>query len=154
MELLKPKDLELVDIDGVKHRYRLGRIPYMDDGREICSQFVVTAAPKLGNYAENKRLSHILFKYVAVITDENTELLLSTPALINNHVPDFQTGMKIEGEMIQHNLGFSLAGILQKYQQEWKQAAPQFIAEILTALRDSSLLKGSALTTNSEQSTT
>ena len=114
--MIDPKDITVEDIGGNAHSFRLYRIPYMDGGREICNQFLYTAAPKVGDYAENERLSQIMFKFIAVILSDGKEQLLNTKALVNNHITDFKVGMEVEEAMISHNMGFSIAGKVRESQ--------------------------------------
>ena len=114
--MIDPKDITVVDMAGTRKTFRLGRIPYLDGGREVCNQFLYTAAPKMGDYAENERLAQIMFRHIAIILDDGTEQLLNTKALVNNHVSDFKAGLEIEEAMISHNMGFSIAGKVREYQ--------------------------------------
>lgn len=151
--LIDPKDITLTDTKGVDHHYRISRIPYLDGGREVCSQFETTAQAVTGNYAENEKLAEKMFKYVAVIMEDGRELQLTTRQMINNHIPDFTTGILLEEEMVSHNLGFSLAGKVQKSHQDLSASIKQWITSILTPSPDASPAPDSAPCTNSEPST-
>ena len=113
---MDPKDLTVQDIGGTSHSFRLYRIPYLDGGREICNQFLYTAAPTVGDYKENERLSEIMFKFIAVILSDGKEQLLNTKALVNNHITDFKVGLEVEEAMVSHNMGFSIAGKVRESQ--------------------------------------
>jgi hypothetical protein len=106
----------------------------------------------VGNYAENEKIAKIMLKHVAIILDDGKQLRLSTDELVNNHIPDFITGIKLEVEALEHNAGFSVAGKVQEYQQQWEQDIPAFIMKILTQLRDFSQQQDNAPLTNSEPS--
>ena len=135
--LIEPKEFTVNDQNGNPCHYRLGRIPYLSGGREICSQFVSSAMPKVGDYKLNEDLSRNMFKFVSVVRENGTEQALITDNLVNNHVPDFITGIKIEEAMLEHNLGFSVAGKVREFQQAWKTDLPALITKTLTILRQS-----------------
>lgn len=50
-----------------------------------------------------------LMAYVAIETP-NGPVMLVTPELVNNHVPDFETLLKIEWAMMEYNCSFSGTG--------------------------------------------
>ena len=132
--LLNPETIEIEGKDGKTRTYQLGDVPYLPDGRQIASQFVTTAMPKVGDYKLNEELSRLMFKYVAVVTDSGDTIILSTDALVNNHVPDFITGIKLEEAMLERCLGFSVAGKLREYQEKWKTTGAGLVTEMLSRL--------------------
>ena len=132
--LLNPTPLEVEGKDGVKRNYLLGDVPYLPDGREIASQFITTAVPKIGDYKLNEALSRKMFKYIAAVVDGSDPIILTTDALINNHVPDFITGIKLEEAMLERCLGFSVAGKLREYQGTWKNKGAGFLIKTLSQL--------------------
>ena len=148
--LLDPKDYDITDQAGTLRHYRLGKIPYLDGGREVCSQFFTTIRPC--DYQLNEALSLKMFKHVSVVTDDGTEIQLKSKDLINNHVPDFTTGIQLEGAMLEHNAGFSVLGKIRKFQQQWSQGLPEWITKILTQLQAVSRQQAKPPTTNSERS--
>ena len=151
--MIQPKTYTVEDQQGKSHTYIIGKIPYMDGGREVCSQYITTAAPKLGDYCRNEELAKKIFKHVAVVLEDGTERPLSTDALINNHIPDFATGLKVEGAALEHNVGFSILGKLQEYQAEWAGTFQDLITKILTQLRPQSSPPKRQRSKNSERST-
>lgn len=151
--LIEPKEIEIEDQNGKTRRYVLSKMPYLAGAREVCSQFITTAAPKLGNYKENQKLAELMFRFIEVITDDGKYILLNTPALVNNHVPDFQTGIKLEAAMIEHNTGFSVAGKIREFRQGWERNTAESIIKILTQLRDALQRQDEQPSTNSELST-
>lgn len=150
--LLEPKKITLTDQSGKDHVYQLGKMPYLCGGREVCTQFLSTAMPKVGDYEKNEALSLKMFQYIAVVTADR-EITLSTIDLVNNHVPDFVTGIKLEEAMLEHNLGFSVLGKLQEYRKQWDQSLPQLLTQILTPFQEAFAKQKSAPGTNSKQST-
>lgn len=150
--MLDPKDITLVDQQGKEHHYRLGKMPYLSGGREVCTQFMSTAAPKIGDYERNEALSLKMMQHVAVIIDGN-EIPLKTVDLVNNHIPDFVTGIKLEEAMLEHNLGFSILGKLQEYRKQWETTLPQLLTQILIPLREAFAKPTSARGKTSKPST-
>ena len=153
MELIKPTEVTITDQDGTERRYRIGQIPYLSGGREVCSQYITSAMPKVGNYETNEALARKLFSHVDIMLEGDNGQRLTTDALVNNHVPDFVTGLQLEKEAIEHNLGFSIIGKLQESRQLWAAKLPELITAILTTLRESSPAPDNAPGTNSEPST-
>ena len=135
--MIDPKDITIEDQSGRDRRYRLSKIPYLDGAREVCSQYISTALPKVGDYQENQKLAEKMFRYIVAITDDGNEIQLTTSALVNNHVPDFQTGIKLEAAMLEHNVGFSVAGKIQQFRKSWERDLSELIIRILIQFRDS-----------------
>lgn len=104
-DLIKPMPAELVCADGVTRTFLLSKVPAVQ-GREIALQYPTSGMPKVGDYALNQKLMLRLISYVAVVTSEGTELRLTTEALINNHVPEWEDLVKLEGLMISYNFSF------------------------------------------------
>ncbi len=151
--LNKPEPFTVTDQGGTERTYILSQIPYLSGGRKLGMEFVTTAAPKVGNYDENQSLSEMMFKHVAIILDDGQELILNTKQLVNNHVPDFLTGLKIEEAMFSYNVGFSLAGKAHEFQQGLSSKIDQFLSKILTPSSAASSVPESPDTKTFEPST-
>lgn len=134
--LIDPKDIDIEDQSGINRRYIVSKMPYLNGGREVCSQFISTALPKLGNYQENQKLAEKMFSFIEAVNDDGRNVLLSTKEMVNNHVPDFQTGIKLEAAMIEHNVGFSVTGKIREYREGWEENISGSIIKILIQLRD------------------
>lgn len=122
MALLEPIEKEFELPKGGKKTFVLSRFPAVA-GREIVTQYPTSAMPKIGDYALNEELMLKLMCYVGVpiVLDGVTQsqpLMLTTRQLIDNHVPDFETLMKIEMAMMEYNCHFfqqgKLSGIFDK----------------------------------------
>lgn len=98
--MLEPLEKE---IDGKV--YTLHKFPAVA-GREIVTQYPITAAPKVGDYKTNEALMLKLMAYVSVNPDGKGEIALKSVDLINNHVPNPETLMKIEWAMMEYNVSF------------------------------------------------
>lgn len=114
--MIEPKEIEL---NGKK--FILSKIPVIP-GRQIFTQYLPTAAPKIGDYKANEELMLKLISYVAVKVTDTEQVRLSTVDVINSHVRDWEMLMRLEAAMIEYNCSFFrdgrasdfLAGIVQK----------------------------------------
>jgi hypothetical protein len=103
--LLEPRDFEVTSLAGVPKKYVISKFPAIA-GREIVAKYPLSAMPKLGDYQVNEETMFKLMSYVAVDIGNNNVVRLSTRELIDNHVPDWETLMKIELEMMKYNTSF------------------------------------------------
>lgn len=129
-ELLHPKEIKVTDQEGAEKTYIISKFPAVD-GREIVTQYPTTALPKIGDYNVNKAVMLKLMCFVAVPGKEEP-LRLTTQALIDNHVPDWETLGKIEMEMLQYNCSFLRAGKLSTSLEGVFQKALALITKTLT----------------------
>lgn len=125
--LLEAKETE---INGKK--FILSKFPAVA-GREIISKYPVANLPKLGDYHVSEETMFKLMKYVAVPLEGREPLCLTTADLINNHVPDWETLMKIEWQMLEYNCSFFHNGKSSAFLKELTALATRKITEILTA---------------------
>ena len=139
-DFMDPKTIDTVS-NGKTRQYVISKLPLFPDGvnvsmgsREFCSQWLSTGLPKIGDYKANEAISLTMFKYVAAKVGD-TFIPLETAALVNNHVGDVATCLKIEGAMLEHNLGFSvpekISGLLDKLSSILDQSS----TKILTGLQ-------------------
>ncbi len=136
MALLNPIEKPFTTREGVEKVYILSHFPAVP-GREIIAQYPLTAAPKVGDYAQNEAIMRKLMAFVAVPTEQGP-LPLTTEALINNHVPDPLTLAKIEAAMLEYNLGFSLAEGLSTLSNAFGTTLQAWISKTLMGLSQSS----------------
>jgi hypothetical protein len=131
MDLLQPKEFTATAQDGGERSYTLSKFPAVQ-GREIIAKYPMSALPKLGDYQVSEETMLKLMAFVAVESN-GKQIRLGTRALIDNHVPDWETLAKIEMAMMEYNCSFfqdarisnSLAGFAQKLMEK--------ISETLTA---------------------
>lgn len=64
--MIDPKEITITDSKGGERKYIISKIPYASGGREICSQYLPTAMPKVGNYQLNHELFLKMMKFVSV----------------------------------------------------------------------------------------
>lgn len=108
-DLLAPIEVDIELPDGSVKKFILSKFPAVA-GREIITQYPTSAAPKIGSYALNEELMFKLMSYVAVPLADGLPLRLNSRALVDNHVPDFETLMRIEWEMMKYNCSFFSSG--------------------------------------------
>lgn len=103
---LEPKDVTLKTQNGVDRIYLISKFN-AQLGRELVAKYPVANMPKLGEYSVSEECMFKLMTCVAALApDKRTWIPLVSPALYNNHVPDWETGGKIEGAMWEHNCSF------------------------------------------------
>jgi len=103
--LLKPKEVTIADQDGIERTFVISRLP-ATDGRELVTQYPISAMPKVGDYKVNEGLMLKLLSFVAIKMADGTELQLTTRALVDNHTNDWETLGKLEVAMMEYNVSF------------------------------------------------
>ncbi len=121
---------KIIEIDG--KNFIISKFPAIA-GREIITQYPISGMPKFGDYKVNEEIMLKLMSFVAVSVN-GQELQLSTQALINNHVGNWETLAKIEMAMLEYNCSFFLDGRVSTFLNDMLQAIPQWITKILTPL--------------------
>ena len=101
--LLDPKEIVVPIQDGEERVYIISRFPAMA-GREIFKRYMASAIPKVGDYAVNEAMMFKIMSYVGVqVPGRETPLLLTSRALVDNHVPDWETLARLEEAMLSYN---------------------------------------------------
>lgn len=135
-DLLEPTEKEIDLPGGGTKTFILSKFPAVA-GREIITQYPTSATPKIGSYALNEELMFKLLTYVAVPMPDGTQLRLTTRALVDNHVPDFETLMKLEWEMMKYNCSFFRDGRMSGFLEMLTAKAQQLILSTLTGFSES-----------------
>lgn len=131
--MIEPKEITVSGIDGVEKAYIISKLP-ATVGREVVAKYPVSAMPKIGDYQVNEEIMLKLMKYVAVVTDNGTQLALSTKALIDNHCTDWQALAKLEMAMLEYNTNFLSSGKVSQLLNAFGEKVPALITKILTDL--------------------
>lgn len=129
--LLQPKEITITCQDGKEKVFVISKIPAMD-AREIFCQYAISSLPKIGEYKVNEDMALKLLSYVAVPMKDGQHLRLTTRALVNNHIPDWETGFKVEHEIAQYNCSFFLKDTASSFLDVFKAMVTEKITEILT----------------------
>lgn len=148
MSLIDPQELELAG-----KTYLIGKFT-ATAGREIIAKYPISNVPKLGSYDVSEEVMLKLMKHVAVVIDGKPEpLVLSTRALVDNHVPDWETLAKIEYRTLERNVSFFRDGRASTFFAGIGQLIQQLTTQTLTDLLPQLLKAAEQRSTNSEQST-
>lgn len=148
--LLDPKSVMIKTLAGEEREYIISKFPAVA-GREIFAQYPLSLVPRVGDYQLNETLMLKIMGYVAVPGD--TPLQLSTRALVDNHVPDWETLARIELAVINYNCSFFERGKLSTIFAGLGAKANTKITEMLMGLLASLSQAAKQPSTNSGQST-
>lgn len=133
--LIKPVDITLKSIDGEEKHFRISRVP-ATRGREIFTQYLPTAIPKIGDYKSNEKLMLMLICYVDVKMASG-EWMRLCPASLDAHVTDFEMLGLLEVKMIGHNTNFFNPEKLSKGWARFNQTLPERAMSMLNRLSGS-----------------
>lgn len=139
--LLQPKEVTIETQAGDKRVYVLSKFPAIQ-GREIIAKYPLSAMPKLGDYAVNEETMLKLMAFVGVPRDNGEPLRLTTRALIDNHVPEWETLARIEIAMMEYNVSFFANGKGSTFLQSLIKKGEAFLSRTLMDLSAQSSLKG------------
>lgn len=157
MALLEPKEVEVTTLNGQTKLYIISKFPAIA-GRAIVAGYPLTAIPKVSDYGQNEEMMLRLMCYVGIprgTIDEPLEpLMMTNRHLVDNHVPDYETLIKLEIEMMKYNTSFFGNGSASTFVGEMLKKSLLSASPMLTRLsaswsdRVKQLLKNSAKTTH------
>ncbi len=150
--MLEPIEKEIPLPEGGTKTFILSKFPAIA-GREIVTQYPTTGAPKIGDYKTNEALMLKLMAYVAVPIEGGGQIPLTTSALVNNHVPDFETLMKLEWAMMEYNCSFFRNGVALGFLTGLTTKVQALITKTLTGLSQPLSEPTAPPSENSEKST-
>lgn len=130
--MIQPKEITIKTQDGREIVFVLSKFPAVQ-GREIIAKYPLSAMPKLGDYEVNEETMLKLMAFVAVPRKEGEPLALSTRALVDNHVPDWETLARIEMAMMEYNCSFFGDGRGSTFFEAFAQKAQAWITQTLMA---------------------
>lgn len=107
--MIQPKEIAIKTQDGTEKTFILSKFP-ATVGREIFCKYPLSGLPKIGEYSVNEETMVKCLSYAQAITPGGVPLALSTKALIDNHVPDWETLVKLEYAMLEYNGSFFVNG--------------------------------------------
>lgn len=131
--MIKPEERRITDLDGVERVFVISRLP-ATVGREIITQYPVTAMPKVGDYKANEAQMMLLMSHVAVVLSDGTQQRLTTKALIDNHTGDWECLARLEAEMIRYNTSFFSNGKASTFFEAIAQQLRTLLSQTLTDL--------------------
>ena len=130
--LLQPLEKEIPLPNGGTKSFVISKFP-ATVGREIITQYPTSAAPKIGDYRLNEDLMFKLLCYVGVPVPGQDPIMLTTRDLVNNHVPDWETLVKIEWAMMQYNSSFFENGKMLSFLDLMKGQLEGLVSKMLTS---------------------
>lgn len=131
--MLEPKTIEIETQAGDTRSFVLSKFPAIQ-GREIVAKYPLSAMPKLGDYEVNEATMLKLMSFVGVPRDDGSTLRLTTRALVDNHVPDWETLARLEIAMMEYNVSFFGNGKGSTFLEAITQKAQAFLSRTLTDL--------------------
>ena len=111
-------------------------MPFMV-AREVGIQYGGSILPKVGDYKLNEAMMLKMMNYVAVEV-QGKLLRLATPQLVDNHVPDLDTGLQLEWAMMEYNAGFFHKGTISDFFGDIVRKTLARISETLTQSQEPS----------------
>jgi hypothetical protein len=135
-ELRQPKSISVECQDGTSREYVISKLPALV-GMKIVMQGPVMATPKIGDYAKFEALSVEMLGYVEAVLPNGHKQRLSTPALIDNHVPDWEALARLNKEMVAYNVSFFQNGKLSDFFAAIAEKANTRLAPMLASLQRS-----------------
>lgn len=129
--MLEPKTITLKDQKGAERDFIIHKVPAIPM-REIVAKYPVANLPKIGDYGVSEEVMLKLISFVSVPTP-NGSLALSTMALVNNHVPDWELLAKLEAAMLEYNVSFF--GNVKNF-ASWQDSLKTYLPKILSMLTD------------------
>lgn len=133
--MIKAKEIE---VRGRK--YTISKLP-ATVGREVLFKYSTSNLPKVGDYKDSDYIMQKLMSYVAVNV-EGREIQLTTEDLINNHIPDAETLILLEKEMMKYNYDFFTDGKASSFLQMLAERTEAKTTEMLTLFLDKLLAVG------------
>ncbi|WP_025152608.1 hypothetical protein [Morganella morganii] len=138
--LIKPKEVQIKDVDGIEKTFVISRLPAVT-GREILAKYPLSNAPKIGDYEVSKEAMLKMMAYVCAVSD-GEEIPLKTQTLIDNHVPDGESLIRLELEMLKYNTSFfgtgGNSGFLPFLISKVGSSLPSVIKTLMASLQSSS----------------
>lgn len=131
--LRDPKTVSIPLQDGSTKDYIVHKF-HAIAGREIVTQYPLTAAPKIGDYKTNEELMLRIMGYVGVPMENGNTLLLTTRTLVENHIPDWEALVRLEWAAMEHNCSFFANGKASSFFENLTQA---FTSKGIAILTDS-----------------
>lgn len=135
--LLEPK---AVEINGYK--FIISKMP-CTVAQEVIFKLPTGLIPLLSNFTQTEDMAFKMLSYCErVYTDGQPNVKLISKEIIDNHVPDFQTLIKLEQECLQYNYDFFNDGRVLDFLNKGLSHAESRVSGILTDLLDKLLQAG------------
>lgn len=136
--MLEPKEIEVALQDGSTRKFLLSKFPAIA-GREIVTKYPIANMPKLGEYQQSEEVMIKLMAFVSRVLDDGSTVALTTRALVDNHVGDWETLARIEWAQLEYNTTFFGIGKSSGLSEALATKAAQWISQTLIPLLATSL---------------
>lgn len=147
-ELLQAKTVE---INGYK--FIISKMP-CTVAQEVIFKLPTGLIPLISQFSQSEEMALKMLSYCErVYADGQSNVRLISKALVDNHVPDFDTLIKLENECLQFNFDFFAQGKVLDFLNKGLSLAESKASGILTDLLDKLLSADVQRFTSSEQST-
>lgn len=129
--LLEPKQVE---INGYK--FIISKMP-CTVAQEVIFKLPTGLIPLISNFSQAEDMAYKMLSFCErVYTDGRPNVPLISKALIDNHIPDFDTLIKLENECLTYNYDFFANGKLLGFLNKGLSLAESKASGILTDLLD------------------
>ena len=129
--MLEPKEITVTDQSGKDRVYVIHKFPAVA-GREIVTKYPLSNVPKVSEYGQSEEVMFKLLAYVGVPTPGNPQpLMLTTRALVDNHMPDWETLMKVEMAVLEYNVSFFGKGAISGFFESMSPKVAAWISKTL-----------------------
>lgn len=150
--MLEPKEITLKTQKGDERTYIISKFPAFA-GREIVTKYPLSNIPKVGEYEQSEAVMMKLMAFVAVDRPDGPPLQLTTKALVDNHVPDWETLMKIEMAALEYNISFFGKGAISGFFESISPKVATWISKTLIPSLAASLQAEKPVSKNSKPPT-
>lgn len=128
--LLEPKEVE---INGCK--FLISKMPCMT-AQEVAVKLPTGLLPLINQFSQSEEMVIKMLACCQRIYKDKPNVPLISKEIINNHVPDFDTLIKLEHECVQYNYDFFENGKLLNFLNKGVCLAESKVSGILTDLLD------------------
>lgn len=128
--MLEPKEITITDQSGADRVYIIHKFPAVA-GREIVTKYPLSNIPKVAEYGQSEEVMFKLMAYVGVPRPDGGPLMLTTRALVDNHMPDWETLMKVEMAVLEYNVSFFGKGAISGFFESIAPKAAAWISKTL-----------------------
>jgi hypothetical protein len=117
--MIEPKEIIVDEIKYVIHKF-----PALI-GYEIVSRYMPFLLSKSEDYEIKKPLLFKIMKFVGIVLDSHSQpLMLTTEALIDNHIKNWEILAEIESKIMEYNCSFFQKGRLLSFLEDIAQKSP------------------------------
>jgi len=128
--MIEPKEVTIKTQKGEERAYVLSKFPAVA-GREIVTKYPVSNTPKLGEYQQSEEVMLKLMAHVGAVGPDGSVVMLTTRALVDNHIPDWEVLAKLEWHQLEYNCSFFGNGLNSDFFASISQKAAAWISKTL-----------------------